>query len=130
MIKAERLEKMEVNPIYKRIVEICEEAGYGVDRAYITSYGEPRIGIYAKDTSFQSFYPSIYVDVKYDWKNNCVDSITWKIQTTSYGSLPLKEYERMMDIQIGAMRMVRKLERLAISKLERLPDKFDDDDKA
>ena len=128
MTKKERLDSMYANPIYKRIVEICEEAGYGVDRAYITSYGEPRIGIYAKDTSFQSFYPSIYIDVKYDWKNNCVDSFTWKIQTTSYGSLPLKEYEKMMDIQIGAMRMVRKLESLALSKLEHLPDKFDDDE--
>lgn len=130
MTKAERLEKMEVNPIYKRIVEICEEAGYGVDRAYITSYGEPKIGIYPKDSSFQSYYPSIYPDMEYDWKNHKANFLGWRIQTTSYGSLPLKEYEKMMDIQIGAMRMVRKLEGLAISKLERLPDKFDDDDKA
>lgn len=116
------------NRVYLRITQICEDAGYEVDRAYIDQYGEPRIGIFPKDRSFQSFYPSIYPQVEYDWKNHKAIFHGWKIQTTSYWSLSMDEYERMMDVQYGAMRMVKKLEGLNLDKLAHLPPKFDDDE--
>ena len=49
----------------------------------------------------------------------------YKISTISYGSLPAPEFEKMLHCRNDALKLVKELELLDMSKLPHLPDKFD-----
>lgn len=116
---------MYANPVYIELSNTCKWFGYKIDRAYLTSWGEPRIGIFPDSGRY---LPQLYLRTEVDYVLKKTAIIGWEIQTTSYGSLLPKEFERMLTAYEEAFRLVRVLERINLSELEVLPDKFDDDE--
>lgn len=126
MTREQRITQWRKNPTVEKMMDICEHWGYVCDRAWIESYGWLTLGIYPKDRSFHSFYPEIY----YDWNSKNLHDVAYKIQTTSYGALSQPEFKKMMHCWDQALRMVEDLQRLDLSTLPHLPDKFDNYDGA
>ena len=126
MTRKERLDSMYANQAYNQMYNICDRFGYTLDRAYLTSRGEPRIAIIPDRNS--KYLPDVYCEVEFDWKNHKAYFKEWKIATDSYGSLDESEFNKFLIAQQEAYRLVVHLRRVKLSQLEVLPDVFTDDE--
>lgn len=116
----EAFKKVVINdPTNKKIQSIASKYGYNADNSYMRSWGDPYVQLSSKDRN--DFHPQIYFNDGYAGINKAKNSWKFEIQTTSYGSLDEKEYEKFLKCCQDAYNMIKELSKVDLSKLPQEP---------
>lgn len=102
------------DPTNKKLKSIANKYGYNADESYIRSWGEAYIQLRPKS---DDFHPEVYYRSDYFGKKVSM----FEIQTTSYGSMGINEYEKFMKACNDAYNMVKELQKVDLSKLPKEP---------
>lgn len=91
-------------PLAQDIQNICNNYGYQLYYAYVDTDGL-NLNVYATDR--RSYHPEVYIET--DWRSH---ELTYKIQTTSYGSIELEEYYTFLESCNDAYNMCQEIQQL------------------
>jgi len=83
------IESMRNHPLYLKVAELCEKHGYTLSRMHVSKHGLPDLRVYAKE---RNYHPNIYLTET----NAACSEFKFEIQTTSYGSLSVEEYDEFL----------------------------------
>lgn len=105
--------KMESNATFKKMSNICKKAGYVLGEAYQERYSDKIVMIHIRIISADpnDYHPDIYFEDNKGKRK-------FKIQTTSYGSLYIEEYEEFVICIKDAYSLVKELNKIDFSTLE------------
>lgn len=112
------------NTTYKAAAAICKKYGYRlVPCCYVETLasGAPSITFGIVPPPSSSYLPEIFY---YGFGFNGVK--TFRIQTSSYGSLELDEHQKWLDAQIGAHKMVAELAALDLTTLYKVEESLEE----
>lgn len=113
--------EIENNPIAKKIKSIATKYGYEVSglvflRAYSqdSKYRSLNLNIRPKS---RDYHPDVYISDSIDKNGNGIDNLEFSIQTTSYGSIEVDEYQEFLKSCEDAYKMMSEIKKLDLSKL-------------
>lgn len=117
-LDAEFKEELKNNPERNKFIEIAKSHGYKVYGAFnYAGKKTPEDKFF--DVNFaqlkDDYHPSVYYESK--WSNK---KPFYKIQTTSYGAMDDKEYEKFLKDCTDALEMVKELRKIDVSKFPTL----------
>lgn len=112
---------MQDNATYKKAKSIAEKYGYIIDpHCYVEVFNNGHKWINFRVRGKDRYDPEIYYDAPFGQQE-----YKFRIQTTSYGSLELDEYEQFLKKVTAAYDMVKELTKLDFYTLYEVPYKED-----
>lgn len=104
------------NPTYKKMKSICDKYGYELGLAYWANYGDAVVNIRPRPGD-DEYAPEVYPPRR-GWGRKT----SWEIQTSSYGSLSIDEFEKFQKANDRVYHMVKELSNIDITTLEHEPE--------
>lgn len=109
----ESVEDMENNETFKKVAAMCDKYGYSlytmVNRVW-SKYNMPVIQINKKNDN--RYAP----EISYTSKTFGGNDYRFEIQTTSYGSLDMDEYQKFMKAINNACELVKELSQISVDE--------------
>lgn len=116
--KQDFIKKSRENATYKKMEKLASSHGYKLGLAYWASWDGTVINLNPESGSYFSEYlPEIYPP---DYTSS--NDTDWRIQTTSYGSLDSVEFEKFIQANDNAYKLVESLSKIDLKTLEHEPD--------
>lgn len=103
---------------------VVETYGYSLEAAYVERNWEPRI--YINKDYEKRFLPRLYLDYERD-ENLKPINFYWKIETVSYGSLSVEEYQELMENMKNWLDCCKFLNQFNYDMLPKVPEQFDEE---
>ena len=115
--KSDFIKKSRENATYKKMEKLASSHGYKLGLAYWASWDGTVIHLNPESGSYFSEYlPEIYPP---DYTSS--NGTDWRIQTTSYGSLDSVEFEKFIQANDDAYKLVEELSKIDLRTLEHEP---------
>lgn len=99
------------NPTYKKMKSICDKYGYELCRAYWANYGDAVVNI--RPCGDGKYAPEVYAPTE-----RYGSTSSWEIETVSYGSLSIDEFDEFQEANDRAYHMVKELSNIDLTTLE------------
>lgn len=113
-VRQEFVKRAYNNATYKQMKSICDRYGYELGLAYWANYNEARITI---RPAGDEYLPQVYPPTVRVGKEE-----PWKVQTTSYGSLSIDEFDKFVEDNKRAYDMIKELSKIDLTTLEHEPE--------
>lgn len=113
--KSDFIKKSRENATYKKMEKLASNYGYDLGSAYWANWDEAVINISPQyGNYFSEYLPEIYPP------SYIVNK--WRIQTTSYGALNSVEFEKFVQANENAYKLVEALSKIDLKTLEHEPE--------